>query len=89
MKGTLYLIQVTLGTTEYIHVIPSGVTDITKNIRSFIVEDIRSARRFLRTIDKEFPIDKSDFFVLNEHYRPEEYESFLYPLMDGRDTGLM
>ena len=89
VKGTLYLIPVTLGTTEYIHVIPPGVTDITKNIRSFIVEDIRSARRFLRTIDREFPIDKSDFFVLNEHSRPEEYESFLYPLMDGKDTGLM
>lgn len=89
MKGTLFLIPVTLGTSEYTHVIPSGVTDITKNIRSFIVEDIRSARRYLRTIDREFPIDESDFFILNEHSRPEEYESLLNQIMDGKDTGLM
>ncbi len=89
MKGTLFLIPVTLGTSEYTHVIPSGVTDITKNIRSFIVEDIRSARRYLRTIDREFPIDESDFFILNEHSRPEEYESFLNQIMNGKDTGLM
>ena len=89
VKGTLYLIPVTLGTIEFEHVIPTGVIEIAKKIRSFIVEDVRSARRFLRSIDRKFPIDSSEFLVLNEHTRPAEYDSLLASLMDGKDTGLM
>ena len=64
MTGRIYLIPVTLGGEDYLKVIPEKVIKLTRLLRFFIVEDIRSARRFLRLIDKEFPIDDSVFFEL-------------------------
>ena len=55
MKGRIYLIPVTLGGDDSSEVIPEKVLEITRQLRFFIVEDIRSARRFLRLIDKDFP----------------------------------
>ena len=46
-------------------------------MRYFIVEDVRSARRFLRLIDKKFPIDDSVFTELNEHTPDSEIPSHL------------
>jgi 16S rRNA (cytidine1402-2'-O)-methyltransferase len=54
MPGKIYMIPVTLGGSSYSEVIPDYVTSITKKLRFFIVEDLRSARRFLKTLDKEF-----------------------------------
>ena len=89
MKGKLFLVPVTLGTAEYQHVIPEGVLSTIKNLRVFIVEDIRSARRFLRSIDSEFPIDDCEFLILNEHTRSTEYSGMLKNIREGNDTGLM
>jgi len=61
VKGRLYLIPVTLGGNDFSSVIPEKVLSITKQLRFFIVEEIRSARRFLRLIDKNFPIDDCSF----------------------------
>jgi len=89
MAGRIYLIPVTLGSEDYSGVIPSKVTDLTKKLRFFIVEELRSARRYLRKIDKEFPIDESNFNVLNEHTAEAEIELFLEPLFKGYNIGLM
>ena len=88
-RGTLYMIPVTLGSELYREVLPEGLLSITKRLRSFIVEDIRSARRFLRLIDPSFPIDDTDFMILNEHTTQEEIESLIEPLLSGRDTGIL
>ena len=89
MTGRIYLVPVTLGGDDYSAVIPSKVTDITRQLRFFIVEELRTARRYLRKIDKEFPIDESIFNVLNEHTADVEIEVFLEPLFKGYDIGLM
>ena len=89
MKGKIYLIPVTLGGDDFLKVIPEKVISITRSLRFFIVEDIRSARRYLRMIDKTFPIDDSRFYLLNEHTGDMDIESFLEPVMKGYDIGLM
>jgi len=89
MNGTLYLIPVTLGGDIPGDVIPQGVIDITVSLRHFVVEEIRSARRFLRTIDKGFPIDDSEFNVLNEHTHQKELNQMLITLKEGNDVGLL
>jgi 16S rRNA (cytidine1402-2'-O)-methyltransferase len=53
------------------------------------VEDIRSARRFLRLIDKSFPIDDTAFFELNEHTGESDITDYLDPAMKGNNIGLM
>jgi 16S rRNA (cytidine1402-2'-O)-methyltransferase len=89
MNGRIYLIPVTLGGDNYSKVIPEKVLDITRHLRFFIVENIRSARRFLRMIDNEFPIDDTKFFELNKHTPDPEIATFLEPLLKGFDLGIM
>lgn len=89
MKGNLYLIPVTLGNEDYSLVIPIGVSEIVKRLRNFVVEDIRSARRFLRTIDRTFPIDDINFYILNEHTSHSETESLISVIENANDVGLM
>jgi 16S rRNA (cytidine1402-2'-O)-methyltransferase len=89
VKGKIYLIPVTLGTNDFRAVIPDKVLDITRRLRFFIVEEIRSSRRFLRLIDPSFPIDNTVFFELNEHIDEAETVNYLDPAMKGNDIGLM
>ena len=48
METALYLIPVTLGETSIEKVLPSYNKEIILGIKHFIVEDVRSARRFLK-----------------------------------------
>ena len=89
MTGTLYLIPVTLGGEDFSKVIPEKVLSITRILRFFIVEDLRSARRYLRLIDKSFPIDDTIFFELNEHTGETDFTQFIEPLLKGSDIGIM
>ena len=62
MEAALYLLPVTLGDTPLGNVLPQHNSEIIAGIRHFIVEDVRSARRFLRKVDPTFDIDGSQFF---------------------------
>lgn len=89
MKTALYLIPVTLGETEINRVLPTYNREVILSIRHFIVEDIRSARRFLKKTDREIDIDKLTFYELNQHTPPEIIESFLKPLFLGESVGVI
>lgn len=89
MKGRIYLIPVTLGGEDYLKVIPEKVINLTRQLRFFIVEDIRSARRFLRLVDRNFPIDDTVFFELNEHTGSTDISHYFDPLLKGNNIGLM
>ena len=89
MKGKLYLIPNTLGSVETQYIIPTEVASVAINLRHFIVEEIRTARRYLRLLDKEMDIDGSQFFVLNKHTTPAEISSFLLPLKNGHNMGII
>jgi 16S rRNA (cytidine1402-2'-O)-methyltransferase len=89
MTGRIYLIPVTLGGDDFLKVIPEKVISQTRLLRYFIVEDIRSARRFLRLIDKAFPIDDTIFFELNEHTGESDITHYLEPVFEGSDIGVM
>lgn len=89
MKGSLFLIPVPLGSSDFESVIPRSVIETTRKLRIFIVEELRSARRYLRLIDKEFPIDNCIFFILNEHTPAGEISDYLNPALRGSDIGLL
>jgi 16S rRNA (cytidine1402-2'-O)-methyltransferase len=89
MAGNIYLIPVTLGGEDFLKVIPEKVISQTRLLRYFIVEDIRSARRFLKLIDKSFPIDDTVFMELNEHTADSDISDYLNPVSEGSDIGLM
>ena len=89
MDAALYLLPVTLGETSLDKVLPQYNFDIVKNIRHFIVEDVRSARRFLRQVDPQFDIDGSRFFELNKHTSPADISGYLAPLHEGNPMGVI
>ena len=69
MIPALYLLPVTLGDTPIETVLPSYNKEVILAIRHFIVEDVRSARRFLKKVDREIDIDALTFYPLNKHVR--------------------
>ena len=83
--GNLYLIPTTLGESGTTHVIPADVSSIVKNIRYFIVENIRTARRYLRKLDAQLNIDEIHFFELNQHTDVRIIETYLNPIFEGYD----
>lgn len=89
MEVALYLIPVTLGETGIEQVIPSYNHDIIMGIRHFIVENIRSARRFLRQVDREFPIDDSAFYEMGKHADEHQFSQYLQALRDGKPMGVI
>lgn len=89
MKNKLYLIPTTLGGETVNDIIPIDVQDKIKELRHFVVEDIKSARRFLRKIDRTFPIDESTFSILNKKTDPADIYKYLSPIKAGHDIGVL
>ncbi len=89
METALYLLPVTLGDTPIEQVLPTHNAEIIRAIRHFIVEDIRSARRFLKKVDREIDIDALTFYPLNKHTSPEAISGYLQPLKDGLSMGVI
>ncbi len=85
----LFLIPVTLGDSETSAVIPQNNREVILSISHFIVENIRTARRFLKKIDRNIDIDSLQFFELNKHTDKNELTSFLNPIKEGNHAGLM
>ena len=83
------MLPVTLGDTAIDKVLPQYNREIIGGIRHFIVEDLRSARRFLRAVDPQFDIDGSQFFELNKHTSPQDISGYLRPLCDGKSMGVI
>lgn len=89
MKTALYLIPVLLGDTTVERVLPSYNKEVILGIRHFIVEDVRSARRFLKKVDKDINIDELQFYPLNKHTSPQDISGYLKPLEDGNPMGVI
>ncbi|MBP5393939.1 MAG: SAM-dependent methyltransferase [Bacteroidaceae bacterium] len=89
MEAALYLIPVTLGETSIEQVLPSYNHEVIMGIRHFVVENIRSARRFLRQTDKAFPIDESTFFEMGKHADEKLFSQYLQPLREGKPVGVI
>lgn len=87
--SNLYLVPTSLGECDFNRILPSQNTETVSAIRFFIVEDIRTARRFLKKMNPAIDIDALTFFVLNQHTSPEELSGFLQPLFDGNDMGVL
>ena len=87
--GRLYLIPSPLGGGEVTDVIPAGTLAIIRTIRHFVVEELRSARRYLSKAGLKGRIDELEFHLLNEHSSIEDAELCIDALMKGNDLGLV
>jgi 16S rRNA (cytidine1402-2'-O)-methyltransferase len=84
----LYLIPSTLGDVNPQDVIPQKTLQILKKLDHFIVEEERTARRFLIKTGINKPVDAITFFILNEHTGKENLSSF-FENSGNTDMGLL
>lgn len=85
--GKLYLIPVGLGGENDGSLLPEATRDVARRLRTFVVENPRSARRFLQAIGHPLPLRQIDMHVLDEH--TQDVEPLLQVLASGTDCGLM
>ncbi len=86
---TLYLIPVTLGDTPHDRVLPAANADIVRSVKHFVVEEVRTARRFLKAVDRAIDIDALTLMPMGKHADPARFSSYLEPLRRGEDVGVI
>ncbi|MDE6323732.1 MAG: SAM-dependent methyltransferase [Paramuribaculum sp.] len=88
-RATLYLLPVPLSDVAPASVMPEHNIDIARSVKHFIVENVRSARRFLKRCDPSIDISELSFVVLDEHTDPADVAEMLAPLADGMDMAVI
>jgi len=88
-KAALYLLPCTLGDAPLDSVIPAAVLARIRSLRIFAVEEVRTARRFLRQVDRAFDIDGATFFEIGKHADASQFSAYLEPLRKGESMGVL
>lgn len=88
-SGKLYLIPTPLGEGDPARVLPASVLEIIPTLSCFVVEELRTARRFLSAAGLKGKIDTLEFHELNEHTDPRQVEPLASLFDNGRNVGLL
>ena len=86
---TLYLMPSTMSDGPVDAVIPRRNVEIMLSLKYYIVENVRTVRRFLKRADRSIDIDSLTFYTLDEHTRPEEVAAMLDPMKEGHDMAVV
>lgn len=86
--GTLYLIPAPLG-DKGLHAIPAYVLEVANKLDHFIVENEKTARRYLKALGYEHPLNDLELFPLNKRTTDDEKVDYLMPLLNGTSVGLI
>lgn len=87
--GRLYLIPTMLGDNAPLEVLPISLKRIIENVDYYIVENEKSARRFIKRISPAKPQPELQFNVLNKYTDPLELPTFLNSCIQGQDIALL
>ncbi|NLB26406.1 MAG: SAM-dependent methyltransferase, partial [Bacteroidales bacterium] len=87
--AALYLVPSLLSDSSWQLVLPAAVVPILTETKYFIVENVRTARRFMKLIDKNIDIDTLTFFELNKHTGQHEIENFLKPAEENNNMAVL
>ncbi len=88
-KGTLFLIPAPLGATPIDEIMPETVKKTVAKLRYFIVENEKTARRFIKQICPEKKQSELVVYQLNKHDKTAGLDNFIKPLLAGEDIGLL
>ena len=92
LEAGLYLIPTQLSDVSLDRVLPAHNNEVVRGIRYFVVESVRSARRFLKKCDRDIDIDSLTFNELNEHTDLKDtaaIEALLDPIGRGEPVGVI
>src|ERR1017187_8319766 len=88
-KGTLYLLPTLLNEAPVEDSLPSSNIRYILGLRYFIVEELRTARRFLRKAGVTGDFSDIHFLLFNEHSDKTRLDHYLEPLLQGHDVGIL
>jgi 16S rRNA (cytidine1402-2'-O)-methyltransferase len=88
-KGILYLIPTPIGDNSPFEVLPISVKKIVEELKYFIVENEKIARRFIKKIIPGKNQEELVLFPLNKFTTQEELNSYIRPCLDGISMGLL
>ncbi|QIA08353.1 SAM-dependent methyltransferase [Draconibacterium halophilum] len=87
--ATLYLVPNVLADGDWQTVLPAQVKSILSHTKYFIVENIRTARRFMKQVNHEINIDECTFYEINKRTTTTDLPHFLKPIADGHDVAII
>ena len=71
------MLPITMGEYNMEMTIPVGVQKIMDEVQVFIVENVKTTRRYLRKINPTYPIDDKEFFVIDKRTSQKELSEFV------------
>jgi 16S rRNA (cytidine1402-2'-O)-methyltransferase len=83
------MVPVTLGDDNLSYVIPADVIKLIQSLEYFVVENEKSARRFLGSVKTNKPVRELNFQLLNEHSAEKNLPALIAPLLAGHDVGML
>jgi 16S rRNA (cytidine1402-2'-O)-methyltransferase len=89
MTGKLYLIPTFLGETEPDAVLPPHLQTLVNQLNTFIVEEVKTARRVLRKMKFTKDFNEVTFYELNEHTKTGDCVHYLNQALQGGEIGLL
>ena len=89
VMGKVYLIPTTLGDNAPLEVLPISVKGTIERIDHYIVENEKTARRFIKRVSPSKSQPDLQLYSLNKYTNPEEIPSFLDPCIHGFDVGII
>lgn len=78
-----------MGDSPVNDVLPARNIELIRSVKYFVVENLRSARRFLKACDRAIDIDSLTMTELNEHTPADEVAAMLAPMEEGHDIGVV
>ncbi len=88
-KGIVYLIPTPIADDTIEQVMCPQLLSVVKRLDYFIVENLRSARRFISALKLGIKIDELKFVLLNKHTKPDEIALLLEPVLKGTNAGII
>ena len=88
-KGKLYLIPVTLGDISPFEVLPLSIKKVVEKINHYVVENEKTARRFIKSVVPSKSQPDLVLFAINKYTESKDIPSFLEPCLAGHDMGVM
>jgi len=88
-SGKLYLIPCTLGDSSPELAIPRLVMETITDLNIFVVEKVRTARRYIRQVSSEKNINEITFLEMGKHTTENEISGYIKYLMEGKDVGIL
>lgn len=87
--GKIYLVPTPIEEEKFVHYLPNEINEVIHTVDYFIVEELKTARRFIKKIYRDKIIDNCLFNELNEHTDAKVLNEFLIPVLKGKNAAIL